>query len=91
MIKMNKLTKDSIPGSIVIIKVFIQQRSRCSSKGVIGVVFKKKDNKVKIISEYGIIDGGTPLKSLYFQEHKWNIKYIPVNMLPSQLKNIEMK
>ena len=86
MIKMNKLTKDPIPGSVVIIKVSIQQRSRCSSQGVMGIVFKKKHNRVKIISEYGIIGGGIPLKSLYFQEHEWNIKNIPTNMLPSKLK-----
>ena len=91
MITMNKLTKDPIPGSIVVIKVSIQQRSRCSSQGVMGVVYKKKDNRVKIISEYGIIGGENPLKSLYFQEHEWNIKPIPVNMLPSQLKIFGMK
>ena len=53
---------------------------------MIGVVYTKKDNRVKIISEYGIIGGGNPLKSLYFQEHEWNIKHIPVNMLPSEFK-----
>jgi hypothetical protein len=84
--KIHSESKHVTPGSVVVVRVPKEQRSRTSSQGILGLVWEvSKQYSILVVTQYGVIASGQPKQPLWVSVDNYEVKTFNVTMIGNSL------